>query len=74
MSTSGPSTLKVSPAEFTQMKEQMSELMRMEQQLMGSDAKVEEGDVHMVAKDRGYNWQSHYLFEKPKEIHISWGI
>ena len=34
MSTSGPSTPEVSPAEFTQMKEQMSELMRMVQQLV----------------------------------------
>ena len=39
----------------------------MEQQLKGS----EEGDVHMVAEDRGYNWLSRYSFEKPKEIHIS---
>ena len=34
MSTSGPSTPKVSPTEFAQMKEQMSELMRMVQQLV----------------------------------------
>ena len=33
----------------------------MEQQLKGSDGKVEEGDVHMVAEDRGHNWVSHYL-------------
>ena len=34
MSTSGPSTLEVDPAKFAQMKEQMSELMRMVQQLV----------------------------------------
>ena len=34
MSTSGPSTPEISPAEFTQMKEQMSELTRMVQQLV----------------------------------------
>ena len=34
MSTSGPSILKVSPTEFAQMKEQMSELMCMVQQLV----------------------------------------
>ena len=34
MSTSGPLTLEVSPAEFTQMKEQMSELMHMVKQLV----------------------------------------
>ena len=46
----------------------------MEQQLKGSDAKVEEGDVHMVAEDRGYNWLSRYPLERSKEIHILWGI
>ena len=46
----------------------------MEQQLKGSDAKVEEGDVHMVFEDWGYNWLSRYSSKKPKEIHISWGI
>jgi len=46
----------------------------MEQQLKGSDAKVEEGDVHMVAEDKGYNWLSCYLPERPREIHISWEI
>ena len=46
----------------------------MEQKLKGSDTKVEEGDVHIVAEDRGYNWLSCYLFERPKEIHISWRI
>jgi len=34
MSTSGPSTPEVSLAEFTQMKEQTLELMRMVQQLI----------------------------------------
>ena len=34
MSTSGPLTLKVSPVKFAQMKEKMSELMRMMQQLV----------------------------------------
>ena len=34
MSTSRPSTPEVSPAEFAQMKEQMSELMHMVQQLV----------------------------------------
>ena len=34
MSTSGPSTPKVDPAEFAQMKEQMSELICMVQQLV----------------------------------------
>ena len=34
MSTNGPSTPKVSPIEFTQMKEQMSKLMRVMQQLV----------------------------------------
>ena len=54
----------------------MSESIRMEQQLKGSDAKVEEGDVHVMAKERGrgYNWLSRYLFKGPKEIRISWEI
>ena len=43
----------------------------MEQQLKESDAKIEEGDVHMMAEDRGYNWLSCYPSERPKEIHIS---
>ena len=46
----------------------------MEQQLKGSDAKVEEGDVHIVSEDWGYNWLSPYPSKKPKEIRISWGI
>ena len=46
----------------------------MEQQLKGSDAKVKEGDVHMVAEDKGYNWLSRYPSERLKEIDISWGI
>ena len=46
----------------------------MEQQLKRSDAKVEEGDVHMVVEDREYNCLSRYSSKRPKEIHISWGI
>ena len=51
MSISGPLAPKASLAKFTQIKKQMSESIRMEQQLKGSDAKVEEGDVHIMAKD-----------------------
>ena len=47
MSTSGPSTPEVSPVEFAQMKEQMSELMRMMQQLV-----VGEASYFGIAKSR----------------------
>ena len=43
MSTSGPLTLKVSPVEFAQMKEKMSELMRMMQQLVVGRGKNSSG-------------------------------
>jgi len=38
----------------------------MEQQLKGSDAKVEEGDVHMLAEDRGVQLAKSLLVRKVK--------
>ena len=66
MSTSGPSTPKVSPIEFAQTKEQMSELMRMMQQLViggrqnsfshsQGGPQIENENQPPLGQDQGYN-------------------